>query len=136
MTESKKTSILDPDDDAPDLSVSPWRERFLAVPLQRGRPKLETPKVLTSLRIDPDVLSFFQKDGPGWRTRVNEALRAAMLGHPATKQARAKAGVATRPKALPQKNSAPSKAKKAASKVASAKRAKALPKKAPARKRA
>ena len=132
MTESKKTSILDPDDDAPDLSVSPWRERFLAAPLQRGRPKLENPKILVSIRFDPDVLSFFQKDGPGWRTRVNEALRAAMSGHPATKKARAEAGGATRPKALSQKNSAPSKGKKGAS----AKRAKALPKKTPARKRA
>jgi uncharacterized protein (DUF4415 family) len=136
MTENRKPSILNPDDDAPDLSTPEWQEKFAKVPWTRGRPKLETPKVLTSLRIDPDVLSFFQKDGPGWRTRVNEALRAAMLGHPAIKKARAKAGVTTRPKALSQKNLAPSKAKKAASKVASAKRAKALPKKAPARKRA
>ena len=30
-----------------------------------------------SLRIDRDVLDFFQEDGPGWQSRMNEALRKA-----------------------------------------------------------
>jgi uncharacterized protein (DUF4415 family) len=32
---------------------------------------------LVSLRIDQDVLAFFQDDGPGWQDRINDALRKA-----------------------------------------------------------
>jgi uncharacterized protein (DUF4415 family) len=32
-------------------------------------------KELISLRIDQDVLEFFQEGGPGWQDRINEALR-------------------------------------------------------------
>jgi uncharacterized protein (DUF4415 family) len=34
-------------------------------------------KEMVSLRIDRDVLDFFQKDGPGWQERINAALRKA-----------------------------------------------------------
>jgi uncharacterized protein (DUF4415 family) len=30
-----------------------------------------------SLRIDRDVLEYFQEGGPGWQERINEALRKA-----------------------------------------------------------
>lgn len=30
-----------------------------------------------TLRIDQDVLEYFQQDGPGWQERINEALRKA-----------------------------------------------------------
>jgi uncharacterized protein (DUF4415 family) len=30
-----------------------------------------------TLRIDQDVLQYFQKGGPGWQDRINEALRKA-----------------------------------------------------------
>jgi uncharacterized protein (DUF4415 family) len=39
-----------------------------------GLPKA---KELVSLRIDRDILERFQKDGPGWQDRINEALRLA-----------------------------------------------------------
>ncbi|MGH6771600.1 MAG: BrnA antitoxin family protein [Xanthobacteraceae bacterium] len=32
---------------------------------------------LVSLRIDRDVLDFFQEGGPGWQERINAALRKA-----------------------------------------------------------
>jgi uncharacterized protein (DUF4415 family) len=32
---------------------------------------------LVSLRIDRDILDFFQKEGPGWQDRIIEALRKA-----------------------------------------------------------
>lgn len=32
-------------------------------------------KEQVTLRIDQDVLEYFQKDGPGWQDRINEALR-------------------------------------------------------------
>jgi len=32
-------------------------------------------KELVSLRIDQDVLEYFQEGGPGWQDRINDALR-------------------------------------------------------------
>jgi uncharacterized protein (DUF4415 family) len=34
-------------------------------------------KESVSLRIDQDVLEYFQAGGPGWQERINEALRKA-----------------------------------------------------------
>jgi len=34
-------------------------------------------KELISLRIDQDVLEYFQQGGQGWQDRINEALRKA-----------------------------------------------------------
>lgn len=34
-------------------------------------------KELVSLRVDRDVLAYFQDDGPGWQERMNSALRKA-----------------------------------------------------------
>ncbi|MER2276937.1 BrnA antitoxin family protein, partial [Methylobacterium brachiatum] len=31
---------------------------------------------MVTLRLDSAVLAHFQKDGPGWQDRVNEALKA------------------------------------------------------------
>jgi uncharacterized protein (DUF4415 family) len=45
-----------------------------------GPPKpLSAPgvKETVTLRIDRDVLEFFQQDGPGWQDRINAALRKA-----------------------------------------------------------
>ena len=36
-------------------------------------------KTLKSLRLDADVLAWFQAQGPGYQTRINAALRQAML---------------------------------------------------------
>ena len=40
-------------------------------------PSLPGVKEMVSLRIDRDVLDFFQADGPGWQERINAALRKA-----------------------------------------------------------
>ena len=40
-------------------------------------PSLPGVKELVSLRIDRDVLDYFQEDGPGWQERINDALRKA-----------------------------------------------------------
>jgi uncharacterized protein (DUF4415 family) len=34
-------------------------------------------KEMVSIRIDRDVLDFFQAEGPGWQDRINAALRKA-----------------------------------------------------------
>ena len=47
-------------------------------PLPEDSPAVyPNPKELVSLRIDRDVLARFQKDGPGWQDRINQALRRA-----------------------------------------------------------
>jgi uncharacterized protein (DUF4415 family) len=38
-------------------------------------PSIPGVKEQVTLRIDRDVLDFFQEDGPGWQDRINEALR-------------------------------------------------------------
>jgi uncharacterized protein (DUF4415 family) len=40
-------------------------------------PSLPGTKETVSLRIDRDVLDFFQEEGPGWQDRINAALRKA-----------------------------------------------------------
>lgn len=39
-----------------------------------GRPK-GSDKVMVSIRLDKDVLSYWRDTGPGWQTRINAALR-------------------------------------------------------------
>jgi len=45
-------------------------------PAERGN-VIPGAKEQVTLRIDSDVLAFFQKDGPGWQERIVEALRLA-----------------------------------------------------------
>jgi uncharacterized protein (DUF4415 family) len=40
-------------------------------------PSIPGAKEAVTLRIDRDVLDFFQEDGPGWQERINDALRKA-----------------------------------------------------------
>jgi uncharacterized protein (DUF4415 family) len=43
-----------------------------------GRPRAEAPKQPVKLRLDPDVVEAFKAAGPGWQTRMNDALRKAV----------------------------------------------------------
>jgi uncharacterized protein (DUF4415 family) len=69
----KKTSakVNDPDNPA-------WTEDMLGAPiLKKGRgPQVAPTKVLTSLRLDADILEFFKSKGAGYQTRINDALRS------------------------------------------------------------
>lgn len=40
-----------------------------------GRPKAAQTKEQVTLRLSPDVSAAFRKDGKGWQTRINGALR-------------------------------------------------------------
>jgi uncharacterized protein (DUF4415 family) len=42
------------------------------------RPTLPNVKELVTLKLDSEVLAYFQADGSGWQERINDALRAAM----------------------------------------------------------
>jgi uncharacterized protein (DUF4415 family) len=43
----------------------------------KAPPALPHVKHTVTLRIDQDVLDFFQEEGPGWQDRINAALRKA-----------------------------------------------------------
>jgi len=45
----------------------------------RGRPPVEKPKKLVTLRLDQDVIEKFQKTGKQWRARMNDALKRARV---------------------------------------------------------
>jgi uncharacterized protein (DUF4415 family) len=51
-----------------------------ATPLVEGpakAPAVPGAKEMVTLRVDREVLDFFQEDGAGWQDRMNAALRAA-----------------------------------------------------------
>ncbi|KAI93267.1 hypothetical protein T281_17720 [Rhodomicrobium udaipurense JA643] len=77
MTANKENSAqswVDPDE-IPDLTGPEWDEAFKNAKVQRGRPKALAPKISTTIRLSPDVIEHFKKGGPGWQSRIDEALR-------------------------------------------------------------
>ena len=71
----KKTSAKVADTDNPA-----WTEDMLGAPvLKRGRgPQAAPTKVLTSIRLDADILEFFKAQGAGYQSRINDALRTEL----------------------------------------------------------
>ncbi|WP_019092367.1 BrnA antitoxin family protein [Komagataeibacter europaeus] len=57
------------DDEAPE--IRDWSHA------ERGR-FYRPRKVQKTVRFDADVVAFFEKDGPGYQTRMNDALREIM----------------------------------------------------------
>ncbi len=77
--ETSGNGWTDPDD-APALDAQWFASAELrdGVRLIRpGRPHSANPKQAVSLRLDPDVVAWYRSGGPGWQTRINEALRKA-----------------------------------------------------------
>lgn len=92
LTDAEEADIqrqiaADPDDsEASDTDLAqamPFAEAFpqLAenIKRSRGRPKAEDRKLHVSLRLSPDVLAKFKATGPGWQSRIDEALRKAKV---------------------------------------------------------
>ena len=75
------TTLIDPDD-APPLGEEWFQSASLyegeKLIRKGGRPKSETPKVAVHIRLDADIVQHFRASGPGWQTRLNEALRHTM----------------------------------------------------------
>ena len=68
-------ALSDPD----ALPLSP--EELAQLTRRRGRPLSEVTKVATSLRLDLDIVNAFKATGPGWQTRMNDALREYIESH-------------------------------------------------------
>jgi uncharacterized protein (DUF4415 family) len=75
------TAAAESDPDARPLSDEEWEA--VKPTLRRGRPPAQRPlKVPTTIRFDADVLAALKAGGPGWQTRVNDAMREWLKNHP------------------------------------------------------
>jgi uncharacterized protein (DUF4415 family) len=64
--------------DPREAAEAAFRKATAPPPLAPGKANvLPGVKEQVTLRIDREVLDFFQKDGPGWQERIVEALRQA-----------------------------------------------------------
>ena len=76
-----------------DSDNPPWSEEMLGPPvLKRGRGPQKAPtKVLTTVRLDADVLAFFKAQGNGYQTRINDELRKVVAKGLTTRSTRTRA---------------------------------------------
>ena len=81
---------------AVDRDNPPWSEEMLGPPvMRRGRGPQKAPtKVLTTIRLDADVIAFFRAQGAGYQSRINDELkrvkeRSLTTGSTATARKRA-----------------------------------------------
>jgi len=76
----------------PDARPLTKKQLQAMVPLKsiRGRPPLESKKMLVSVRYSPEVLAYFRSTGEGWQSRMDGVLREYV-----TKQAPRRARKAT-----------------------------------------
>jgi uncharacterized protein (DUF4415 family) len=76
-----------------DSDNPPWSEEMLGPPvLKRGRGPQKAPtKVLTTVRLDADVLAFFKAQGSGYQTRINDELRKIVVKGLTTRSTRTRA---------------------------------------------
>jgi uncharacterized protein (DUF4415 family) len=96
MAATHKRRVM-PDDDIPEISAEDFARAkparkvapkvVAAMKRARGRPKLEKAKQHVTLRLDAAIVEAFKAQGPGWQSRINDAL-ARVVAH---KRARRKA---------------------------------------------
>ena len=72
------------DDEAPELDAA-WFEsadEYHGTKLvRRGRPPGTSRKTQMTIRVSNEVLDFFRASGPGWQTRMDDALREYVAAH-------------------------------------------------------
>lgn len=68
-----------------DPDAQPLTEKQLEtmVPMKslRGRPKLESKKLLVSVRYSQEVIEYFRSTGEGWQVRMDEVLLKYVARH-------------------------------------------------------
>jgi uncharacterized protein (DUF4415 family) len=68
------------EDDRP-LTAEELQAGLVAAFKKRGRPAGSGTKEQVAIRFDRDVLAAFRTGGPGWQTRMNDALRDWLNTH-------------------------------------------------------
>jgi uncharacterized protein (DUF4415 family) len=71
------------DEDERPLTPAQMQVGINAYRKQRGRPAGSGTKEQVAIRFDRDVLSAFRTAGPGWQTRMNDALKDWLRTHSA-----------------------------------------------------
>ena len=69
------------DEDERPLSKDEMLSGIAVSRKQRGRPAGSGTKEQVAIRLDHDVLAAFRTGGPGWQTRMNEALKDWLRTH-------------------------------------------------------
>ena len=76
-------SVSDDPDDAPELLPAFFEdaelrrgETVIRPGRSPGREKLAHPKRWVTLRLDADLIGRLRDSGPGWQSRLNDAVRA------------------------------------------------------------
>ncbi|WP_157267582.1 BrnA antitoxin family protein [Azohydromonas aeria] len=70
------------DEDDRPATAEELQAALAAARRRRGRPAGSGTKEQVALRVDRDVLAAFRAGGPGWQTRMNDALRDWLRTHP------------------------------------------------------
>ncbi|MCJ8158354.1 BrnA antitoxin family protein [Sphingomonas sp. LaA6.9] len=82
MTRKPKSTVglsADPNDpDDFDVSEAAIDQALAERRARRGGRPRGSNKEQVAIRLDKDVLEKFRATGPGWQTRINDALRAAV----------------------------------------------------------
>ena len=73
--------MIDDPDNQPWTREQLARGRQLAQAKRRGRPPLQNPKQIVTIRLDTDVAEWFRGQGDGYQTKINEILHAYMTSH-------------------------------------------------------
>jgi len=90
MTAQKYTQAdLDAVSDIPEVTAAdlaravPFAQAFpeLAATIRRRGRQKESTKISTTIRLSPEVIEHFRAGGPGWQSRINDALREWVAGH-------------------------------------------------------
>ena len=82
MSAKRKVSsrISNPRDIAPEITEA-WIEGADLYDgerlVRRGRPTMANPRQLLTLRLPPDVIARWKATGPGWQTRMADAVEKA-----------------------------------------------------------
>lgn len=91
MTAKKRATRqpwVDPDE-VPELTEEFFQRADVYIGerlIRRGRPPLEKPKRQLTVRYDADIVDAFKAGGPGWQTRMNDALREWLARQPPPKR--------------------------------------------------
>lgn len=80
----KKKSLIDENGEVRELTADDLKKfkpasdvlppDLLSVLSKRGRPVKQNPKVSTTIRLSPEVITYFKSRGKGWQTEVDQIL--------------------------------------------------------------
>ena len=73
MTEAELESVIASDPDSADIPRDWYKHATHRYP--------EALRKEVRLRLDPDLLTWFKRQGPGYQARINAALRAVVEAH-------------------------------------------------------